>query len=99
MNLVGSIRFNPAEAGAKKAYGDRKPLTEILKKLEKENKMSSIQDSYLKALNPTVSVKVTELNGKKIPEQIIKDIYATLTYKYRTFLDKENGVIYVGKKV
>lgn len=58
-----------------------------------------MQDSYLKSLNPTVSVKITELNGKKLPEQIIKDIHATLTYKYRTFLDERNGVIYVGKKV
>lgn len=61
--------------------------------------MSSLQDSYLKSLNPTVSVSIANLDGKKLPEQIIKDIHAMLTYKYRTFLDKERGVIYVGKKV
>lgn len=72
---------------------------EILNRLKEEDKMNSIQDSYLKSLNPSVSVKVTELNGKKIPEQIVKDIHATLTYKYNTFLDKENGVIYVGRRI
>ena len=45
MDLVGSIRFNPAEEGAKKAYGNRKPLTDLLNELDNRDIMNLIQST------------------------------------------------------
>jgi len=61
--------------------------------------MISLQDSYLKALNPTVSIKIEDLNGKKLPKDIIEIVRNSLLYKYNLSLDEKNGVIYVGKRI
>lgn len=61
--------------------------------------MTALQDSYLKSLNPSTAIKFSGLGSRKLPEEIVEDVYKTLTYKYRIFLDRKNSVIYVGKKV
>lgn len=61
--------------------------------------MNSMQDLYLKSLNPHIAVKIEGLTGGKYVEDVIKNIHSTISYKYKTFLDKENGVIYVGKRI
>ncbi len=62
--------------------------------------MNSLQESYLKSLNPTVSVKVEDINKGTIPENILSIINIALSKaRYKTFLDIKNGVIYIGKKV
>ncbi len=65
--------------------------------------MNSIQDSYLKALNPTVSVKIQNLDAEyvysKRPKEITKKLYQVINAEYESFLDEKNGVIYIGKKV
>lgn len=65
--------------------------------------MDSMRDSFLLTLKPHTAVKIENLDGKEplreLPTDIIKSIHSTLTYKYKTFLDIENGVIYVGKRI
>lgn len=61
--------------------------------------MNSIQESFLKSLNPSIAVKVSNLDNDTIPREVLLNIHQVLTYKYKTFLDEENGVIYIGKKV
>lgn len=61
--------------------------------------MNSLQDSYLKALNPVSIIKVSNLDNGKIPEKILTDIYKVVSYKYQTYIDTDAGVIYIGKKV
>lgn len=62
--------------------------------------MNSLQESYLKSLNPTVSVKVEDINKGTIPENILSIINIALSKaRYKTFLDIKNGVIYIGKRV
>jgi len=61
--------------------------------------MNSLQESYLKALNPTVSIKIENLDGKKQPNDIIEIVRNSLLYKYNISLDEKNGVIYVGKRI
>ena len=60
--------------------------------------MNSIQESYLKALRPTTAIKIESLDNKPV-NAVIKLIHSTLSYKYNTFFDEDNKVIYVGKKV
>jgi len=62
--------------------------------------MNSLQESYLKSLNPTVSVKVEDINKGTIPENILSIINIALSKaRYKTFLDIKNGVIYIGKRI
>ena len=62
--------------------------------------MNSMQEAYLKTLKPTTAIKISKLTlGKKSTDEITKEVHSTLSYKYKTFLDKENGVIYVGKRI
>ena len=60
--------------------------------------MNSVQEAYLKSLNPTASVKVANLNKDTIPKEIFNMIYSVLAYNYKTIADEDNGVIYIGKK-
>ena len=60
--------------------------------------MDSMRDSFLLTFKPHTAVKIENLDGKEPSVDIIKSIHSTLTYKYKTFLDAENGVIYVGKR-
>ena len=96
---MSSIISNPAEEGARRAYGNRKPLTKLLNQLSLENKMNLIQEAFLKSLNPSTAIKITNLGKETVSKQITKSIHSTLSYKYKTFLDEENGVIYIGKRV
>jgi len=62
--------------------------------------MNSLQESYIKALNPTVTVKITNLDKGTVPLGILHIIQLGLTKsKFKLFTDEENGVIYIGKKV
>ena len=61
--------------------------------------MNSLQESYLKSLNPSIAVKVEDLNGKKHIKDVIRTIHQALLYKYNTLLDEENGVVYIGKRL
>jgi len=61
--------------------------------------MNSLQESYLKALKPTIAIKVTSLDKEAVPENIIAIINIALSKTKKTFVDIENGVIYVGKRV
>lgn len=62
--------------------------------------MNSMQEAYIKNLKPTTAIKISNLTlGSKSTDEIIKEIHNTLSYKYNTFLDEENGVIYVGKRI
>lgn len=58
-----------------------------------------MQKSYLKALKPYVTIKVSDLDGKTRHKKIAEDICNSLMYKYKTYLDNEGGVIYVGKGI
>ena len=62
--------------------------------------MISLENSYLEALKPTVSIKIEYLDKDEVPENILAIINIALSKtQYRTFLDIRSGVIYVGKKV
>ena len=61
--------------------------------------MNPMQKSYLKALNAKFAVKVISLDGKPTPNHIINSIAKTLPNKYKTFFDKEEGIIYIGKGI
>ncbi len=56
-----------------------------------------IQAMYLKAFDPKISVKVTDLDTGKVPKDFLRQIEKTLSLTHRTFLDQENGVVYIGK--
>ena len=59
----------------------------------------NLQDSYLKAFNPSIAVKIEDLDGKGRTEDIVQLVFSTLSVKYRIFLDKRNEVIYIGRKL
>jgi len=59
--------------------------------------MNALQTAYLKNFNPTVSIKVTNLDGGGTVKNITEEIRSFLSTKYKVFLDEENGVIYIGK--
>ena len=62
--------------------------------------MNSIRESYLKAFSPTVSIKVEDLIKGGPHKKILKEIYSMIElYHYINYLDEDNGVIYVGKRV
>ena len=61
--------------------------------------MNSIKSSYIKALNPETTIKVTNLNNGEVPKEILLNIHQVLSYKYKTFLDEDYGVIYIGKRI
>ena len=61
--------------------------------------MDSMKESYLKSLNPSVAVKLTQLSDTKTLKDVTKNIFNILSYKYKTFYDEKEGVIYIGTKV
>ena len=60
--------------------------------------MSSMQQQYLKALNPTMTIQIKSLDNKSVPPDLLKGVQRFISYTYRSYLDIENGVIYVEKK-
>jgi len=58
-----------------------------------------MKESYLKSLNPSVAVKLTQLSDTKTLKDVTKNIFNILSYKYKTFYDEKEGVIYIGTKV
>lgn len=71
---------------------------ETNKNTGKEHLMN-LQESYLKALNPKVSIKISNIDNDVIPMDVLELVHGVVTYKYKTFIDVANGVIYVGKRV
>lgn len=59
----------------------------------------SVEQAYIAGLNPKYSIKVTNLDGKPIPNNLLDLLHKTLSYTYKIYTDKKNGVIYIGKRV
>ena len=60
--------------------------------------MNSMQEQYLKSLNPTITIQIKSLDNKPVPPDLLKGVQRFISYNYRSYLDIENGVIYIEKK-
>jgi len=60
-----------------------------------------LKSQIIKAFNSKVFVKVGKMDDGKVPKGLLDEIEHSLkyTYRYETMTDKENGVIYIGRKV
>lgn len=61
--------------------------------------MNSIQEAFLKSFNPTSAIAFTNLDKVEVPIKLLEEVHKYLGTKYTTYLDKEVGVIYIGKRI
>jgi len=61
--------------------------------------MNSIEQAMLKALKPTIAIRAIHLNGTEVPLNLLEYITSSLKPRNEVLLDKDNKVIYVGKKL
>lgn len=54
-------------------------------------------DAFLKAFKPSAALKL-ELFDKGLRTTVLFDVQKILKQKYETFLDAEQGVLYLGRK-
>jgi len=60
--------------------------------------MNSLQNAYLKNLNPSIAITVKSIDGKTVPKDLLDKLHKIILHDYQTFCDVQNGVIYLGKR-
>ena len=61
--------------------------------------MPTIAEQMINAMKPRLVITLKEFNNhEKDFNKILETIHSNLKYKYETMVDKENGVIYIGRK-
>jgi len=61
--------------------------------------MNSMIEAFLKSLDPISTIKVTNIGNSTVPIGLLTKTHKYLSTKYKTYLDKEAGVIYIGKRI
>jgi len=59
--------------------------------------MNSLQEAMLKSFNPVVSIEIKDIGQGRKSEPILKEVFLALAKRHRTLVNKENGVIYIGR--
>ena len=59
--------------------------------------MKTLQEEMIKNFEPVVSIEVKDIGMGRKSEVILKKIFLALSREHRTLVNKENGVIYIGK--
>jgi len=61
--------------------------------------MNAMIEAFLKSLDPISTIKITNIDKGTVPIGLLTETHKYLSTKYKTYLDKEAGVIYIGKRI
>lgn len=61
--------------------------------------MNAMIETFLKSLDPISTIKITNIDKGTVPIGLLTETHKYLSTKYKTYLDKEAGVIYIGKRI